>query len=150
MRSSQTCTRGTSGSPSQHLDQRMRVIPLKCNFSFGRVGSQRAKICQNIEMSKIRMADLNSQTVALLVQEYRTKCSILMGWCLNYKRRSTCCGKFQVETTNLKGLFSKEFVSEKILFLSATNEEMEEWMAGHADLQTAMASGQLPEVARFN
>ena len=36
-------------------------------------------------------------------------------------------------------------------FVPQCHEEMEEWMAGrHADLQTAMVSGQLPEVARIS
>ena len=36
-------------------------------------------------------------------------------------------------------------------FVPQCDEEMEEWLAGrHADLQTALATGQLPEVARVS
>ena len=46
---------------------------------------------------------------------------------------------------------STRVVPRREEFVPHSDEEMEEWMAGrHADLHTAMVSGQIPEVARIS
>ena len=55
------------------------------------------------------------------------------------------------QPTNQKSQFSEGFICRREDVVPQCDEEMEEWMAGrHADLQTALASGQLPEVARVS
>ena len=112
--------------------------------------AKRATICQNIEMSKMRLAELKAQTVALPTQEDGAEVQQLRGLVSQLQAKIDTLRQNPSRDNQPEGLVLKRACRRED-FVRQCNEEMEEWMAGrHADLQTAMALGQLPEVARVS
>ena len=107
-------------------------------------------ICQNIEMSRIRLAELKAQAIAPPVQEDGAEVQQLNGLVSQLQAQIDALRQNPSRDNQPEGPVLKR-VRRREDFVPQCNEEMEEWMAGrHADLQTAMASGQLPEVARVS
>ena len=89
--------------------------------------TNRAVICQNIEMSKKRLEELEAQSVSPPVQEDGAEVQHLRGLVSQLQAQIETLRQNSVGTTNQKGQFSRGNVGEKILILSATRRWRSGW-----------------------
>ena len=111
--------------------------------------TKRATKCQNIESSRKRLAELmaQSQVIAPPVNEGEEEVQQLRGMVSQLQAQIDAMRSNP--SRDNRPVIKRQCRREE--FVPQCDEEMEEWLAGrHADLQTALATGQLPEVARVS
>ena len=113
--------------------------------------TKRATVSQNIAMSEKRLAELKALAqVALAPQDDAAEVQQLRGLVSQLQTQIDSLRSGPTPDSRSDGPMPKR-TCRREEFIPQCDEEMEEWMAGrHKDLQVAMVSGKLTEVARVS
>ena len=113
--------------------------------------TKRATVSQNIAMSEKRLAELKALAqVAPAPQDDAAEVQQLRGLVSQLQTQIDSLRSGPTPDSRSDGPMPKR-TCRREEFIPQCDEEMEEWMAGrHKDLQVAMESGKLPEVARVS